>query len=169
MNITDHHHRHSIRLKGYDYSLKGLYFITICTQNQQHLFGKIVNREMILNDPGIMTAKWWNELKQKYRNIELHERIIMPDHFHGIIQIANKNDNLGEMMKWFKTMTTNEYIRNVKHNNWQTFDKKIWQRNYYEHIIRDEKSYYRISEYIRTNPNPSRVGAHLCVRPVSTH
>jgi hypothetical protein len=152
------HHRRSIRLKGYDYSQAGLYFITICTQNQLCLFGKIENREMILNDPGIMIDKWWNELKHKYRNIELHEQIIMPNHFHGIIQIINEigsveadlcvcpgdtwqtsksgqshriaptgteksgeresGEHIGSplhaMTQWFKTMTTNEYIRGVK-------------------------------------------------------
>ncbi len=105
----------------------------------------------------------------------------MPNHFHGILQIINTNtvgadlrvcpDNGDEhengehiekgehagpplhgMMQWFKTMSTNEYIRNVKNNNWTPFDKKLWQRNYYEHIIRNEKSYLQISEYIRTNP-----------------
>ena len=152
MKITDNHHRHSIRLKGYDYSQEGLYFVTICTQNRQYLFGKIVNREMILNDPGIMAVKWWNKLKQKYRNIELHEKIIMPNHFHGIIQITNKSDNLGEIIKWFKTMTTNEYIRGVNNNNWQPFAGKLWQRNYWEHIIRNENEYNGIAQYIVDNP-----------------
>jgi hypothetical protein len=59
---------------------------------------------------------------------------------------------LHRMVQWFKTMSTNDYIRNVKNNNWTPFNKKLWQRNYYEHIIRNEKSYLRISEYIRTNP-----------------
>ncbi len=198
----DIHHRRSIRLKGYDYSQAGLYFITICTQNRLCLFGEIENGEMILNDAGIMIDKWWNELKHKYRNIKLHEQIIMPNHFHGIIQIINKTDSVGAdlrvcpddtwqtsktgqshkrgqtrrsaptgteksgeralgehigsplhaMIQWFKTMTTNEYIRGVKNNDWPRFNKKLWQRNYYEHIIRNEKSCYQISEYVQTNP-----------------
>ncbi|MGV8058230.1 MAG: transposase [Smithellaceae bacterium] len=119
-----------------------------------------------------MINKWWNELNNKYRNIELYEYITMPNHFHGIIQIVdlvktvviNKTGNIGEynsgehagsplhaMIQWFKTMTTNEYIRNVKQNGWHPFNKKLWQRNYYEHIIRDEKSYQRIAEYIVNN------------------
>ncbi|MDO9528111.1 MAG: transposase [Syntrophales bacterium] len=120
----------------------------MCTQNRSCLFWKIENREMI--------DKWWNELKYKYRNIELHEQIIMPDHSHGIIQIINKTVPVGSplhvMIQWFKTMTTNEYIRGVKNNGWSRFNKKLWQRNYYEHIIRDEESCYQISEYIQTNP-----------------
>ena len=181
----DIYHRRSIRLKGYDYSQAGLYFITICTQNRLCLFGEIENGEIILHDPGITIDNWWNELKQKYRNIELHEQIIMPNHFHGIIQIINETrpvgadlrvcpDNTGQsrrsaptdteksgehpgsplhaMIQWFKTMTTNEYIRGVNNNGWPRFNKRLWQRNYYEHIIRDEKSYHQISEYIKTNP-----------------
>ena len=168
----DNHHRRSIRLKGYDYSQAGLYFITICTQNSLHLFVKITNDEMILNDAGMMIEKWWYELKNRFPNIELDEFIVMPNHFHGIIQIINTNtatvgadtrvcpDNKGEhtgsplhkMIQWFKTMSTNEYIRNVKDHHWTPFNKKLWQRNYYEHIIRNEKSYLPISEYIRTNP-----------------
>jgi REP element-mobilizing transposase RayT len=54
-------------------------------------------------------------------------------------------------MQWFKTMTTNEYIKNVRQNNWEPFNKKLWQRNYYEHIIRNENSYFKISEYIKNN------------------
>ena len=177
------HHRRSIRLKGYDYSQAGLYFITLCTQDSLHLFGKITSDEMVLNDAGKMIEKWWNELKNKFANIELDEFVIMPNHFHGIIQIINTNpvgadlrvcpdvqqrvypDNAGDhekgehtgsplhtMIQWFKTMSTNEYIRNVKNNRWTPFNKKLWQRNYYEHIIRNEKSYLHISEYIRTNP-----------------
>ena len=63
-----------------------------------------------------------------------------------------RNATIGDAMDWFKTMTTNEYIRGVKNNNWQTFEKKFWQRNYYEHIIRDEQSYLKISDYIVNNP-----------------
>jgi hypothetical protein len=68
--------------------------------------------------------------------------------------INNKKTHatIGDAMDWFKTMTTNEYIRGVKTLNWKPFNKKLWQRNYYEHIIRDEQSYLRISEYIINNP-----------------
>ncbi len=169
----DIHHRRFLRLKGYDYSQAGFYFITICAKNRMCLFGEIENGEMAINNAGHMLHKWWNELNHKYRNIELHEQIVMPNHFHGIIQIKStvgadlcvcphdtrqkiEGEHTGSplhaMIQWYKTMTTNEYIRGVKNNNWQPFNKKIWQRNYYEHIIRDEKSYHQISEYIQTNP-----------------
>ena len=84
----DIHHRRSIRLKGYDYSQAGLYFITICTQNRLCLFGEIENGEMILNDPGIMIEHQWQELIYCFDNIKLHEFIVMPNHFHGIIEFV---------------------------------------------------------------------------------
>jgi putative transposase len=210
------HNRRSIRLKGYDYSQVGLYFITICVQNHLYLFGKIENDEMILNDAGKMVERQWRELVNRFDQIELHEYIVMPNHFHGIVEfvgvplvgtqnadhpltfgrrtgrrtgqraghpqgdaptVGNQNvgesvtnghpqgdapteDNknmgqpirIGDVVGAFKSLSTNEYIWNVKQNNWQQFDKKLWQRNYYEHIIRNEKSYVQISEYIQTNP-----------------
>lgn len=159
--------RKNIRLKKYDYSQPGCYFITICTQHHLCLFGSIKNNEITLNDAGEMINKWWEELTKKYQHIQLHHSLIMPNHFHGIIQIINPrvaippnitdNDpvvgaDLPQMIQWFKTMTTNEYMRNVKQNGWVRFAGKLWQRNYYEHIIRNEKSYNDISEYIMNNP-----------------
>jgi hypothetical protein len=99
MHDSNLEHRHSIRLKGYDYSQEGVYFITICVHEHLHLFGNIV-----------------------------------------------------DMIGAFKSLTTNDYIYNVKNNHWKPFNSTLWQRNYYEHIIRDEKSYNNISEYIVNNP-----------------
>lgn len=167
------YHRRSIRLKGYDYAHAGLYFITICVQNRACLFGEIVHGEMILNDAGTMIGKWYGELEIKFPDIKCDAMIIMPNHFHCIIQNisvgadlrvcpnnADNNDIVGEhigsplhrVVQWFKTMSTNEYIRGVKNMGWQPFDKKLWQRNYYEHIIRNEPSYQTISNYIINNP-----------------
>jgi len=180
--------RKSIRLKGYDYSQAGLYFVTICTQNRKYLFGEIsvgadlcVCPEMKLNDAGKMVKKWYFELENKFNDIKCREMVIMPNHFHCIIEnigvpvgadlrvcpnttnnetISNNEKIKGEhtgsplraVVQWFKTMTTNEYIRGVKNKQWQRFDKKLWQRNYWEHIIRNENENYRISKYIIDNP-----------------
>ncbi|GAB1418378.1 transposase [Bacteroidales bacterium] len=168
------HHRKSIRLKGYDYSQADLYFITICVQDRECLFGNIENGEMILNDAGQMVEKWYYELGNKYPDIKCHEMMVMPNHFHCIVEnigIVGADlrvcpDNAGEpqisgehigsplhrVIQWLKTMSTNEYIRGVKQLGWQPFNGKLWQRNYWEHIIRNEQSYQRISEYIINNP-----------------
>ncbi len=134
------HNRQSIRLKGWDYSHPGLYFITICAQNHTHLFGYIQNKKMHLNDAGKMVEKWYFEMENKYPNIKCDEHIVMPNHFHCI------------MMDWFKTMTTNAYIRGVKSENWPRFEKRVWQKRYWDHIIRNENDYIRISAYIINNP-----------------
>lgn len=179
------HHRRSIRLKGYDYSQAGLYFITICVKDMECLFGKIENNEMILNDAGKMLNKWWKKIPEKFPDIELDVYQIMPNHFHAIVfntgigvganpcvRAISDNENdlyinldaptpiLGEHMgsplhgivQWFKTMSTNEYIRGVKTLGWNPFNGKLLQRNYYEHIIRNEKSYQTIADYIVNNP-----------------
>ncbi|MEK7286615.1 MAG: transposase, partial [Nitrospirota bacterium] len=163
MNVDSHlRRRRSIRLRGYDYTQSGVYFITICTQNRECLFGNIVDGEMRLNDAGRIVEKWCLELNQKFPNVDTDEYRVMPNHFHGIIPITgsvgadlcvgpNAGEHIGSplhtVVQWFKTMTTNEYIRGVKQWGWPPFLGKLWQRNYYEHIIRDEKSLQGIREY----------------------
>ena len=166
------HHRKSIRLPEYDYSAEGFYFITICTQEKRCVFGKIVDKEMKLNEAGEMIKRWYNKIPEKFHDIQYLEYIITPNHFHCILRnvgadpcvcpnaSTNPNDILGEHMgsplqriiQWFKTMTTNEYIKHVKNNNWPPFNKRFWQRNYYEHIIRNQRSYEMIADYILNNP-----------------
>jgi len=168
------YHHHSIRLKNYDYSQSGAYFVTICTHNREFLFCEIVNCKIVLNEKGKMVEKWWYELNNKFTNIETDLYVVMPNHFHGILVINNPpveadirvcTDNITDQSKgehtgsalhkivqWFKTMTTNDYIKNVKTKNWAPFDKKLWQRNYYEHIIRNEIELNRVREYIMNNP-----------------
>ena len=186
------HHRRSIRLKGYDYTQAGLYFVTICCQNRECLYGQVKNNKMILNDAGKMVNEQWLAQQQQFSNIQLHKYIVMPNHFHGILEIvgatlvvaqnngiaqtdvvANNNNNnndfneekgqpqgiaptgktVGDMIGAFQSIVTVEYVRGVKNNDWQPFDGKLWQRNYWEHIIRNEQSYQRISEYIINNPS----------------
>lgn len=89
---ADINHRRSIRLKGYDYSGEGLYFITACTYNRLSLFGEITNGEMILNNAGWMVEKYWLEITRHYPDAVLHEYIVMPNHVHGIIEMKSDNN-----------------------------------------------------------------------------
>ena len=161
----DIHHRRSIRLKGYGYSQAGAYFVTICAQNRECLFGEILDGEMALNDAERMVEKWYRELENKFADIVCDQCAIMPNHIHFVIQTGvgadlrvcpDTGEHIGSplhtVIQWFKTMTTNEYIRGVKQNGWSTFPGKLWQRNYYEHIVRDENELNRIREYIVNNP-----------------
>ena len=86
------HNRQSIRLKGYDYSQPGLYYITICVQNHMHLFGEIINGEMMLNDAGTMIEKWYFEMENKYPNMKCDVHTVMPNHFHCIVVIVENAD-----------------------------------------------------------------------------
>jgi REP element-mobilizing transposase RayT len=186
----DIHHRRSIRLKGYDYSQEGWYFVTICVHNREWLFGDIINGKIILNDAGKMVETEWLNLKTRFLNIELGEFVVMPNHFHGILEITattngattrvaptdeydnavvgatlvvaqyetvaqyeiNRKKTIGNIIDAYKSITTVQYIRGVKTLDWQPFNQKLWQRNYYEHIIRDSQSHQKISDYIDNNP-----------------
>ena len=163
------HHRHSIRLKGYDYSREGLYFITVCIQNRECLLGEILNGEMILNEYGEIIQKVWNELPRHYMNIQLGEFIVMPNHIHGIIVITDNggNGDVGAGLKPAPTAATTtmkkhglpEIVRALKTFSAKQINKirniageKVWQRNYYEHIIRNADAHHKIAAYILDNP-----------------
>lgn len=159
------HHRRSIRLKGYDYSSQGAYFVTLCVQNRKNLFGSIDNGILNLNEAGNMILKWYRELENKFPALKCEEVIVMPNHFHCIWHITAQDaeTNIPTIAQWFKTMTTNEYIHGVKEKGWPPFDKRLWQRNYYEHIIRDEQAYENIRNYIKTNPEHSSTDRPACL------
>lgn len=146
----DIHHRRSVRIKGYDYSHAGLYFITICTQNRDHLFGGIERGVMILNDAGRFAERCWLAIPEHYPGTELHEYVIMPNNVHGIVGVQNQYQkiiprSIGAIVRGFKIGVTKWFRQN-------TTIHTAWQRNFYEHIIRDEKSHLNISEYIINNP-----------------
>jgi len=135
--------RKSLRLKEYDYSSPGYYFVTICTMNRFRLFGDISDGGMRSNAVGHMIDYYWKRLPEKFSSIELDEHVIMPNHIHGIIVLQdvgaapcgrrNHQDGrphggaptLNNVVDWFKTMTTNAYIRNVKRKQWQSFPGKL--------------------------------------------
>ena len=135
--------------------------------------------QICLNNAGSMVKIWWQKVINKFPPAQTDEYVVMPNHFHGIINIVgaapcgrpdlgghhdtdNTNNKLGQPYKvaptlgnivnWFKTMTTNQYIRGVKQNAWPPFHGKLWQRNYYEHIIRNEDELNHFRQYIADNP-----------------
>jgi putative transposase len=151
----DKHHRRSIRLKGFDYSRSAVYFVTICVQHRECLFGTISQNQLLLNDAGEMVSKEWLALPSRFPSIILDEFIVMPNHFHGIICIlpdAANNPTLGRIVGAFKSIVNNHYIAGVNTQNWQPFNKRLWQRNYYEHIVRDDSALEKIQGYIQNNP-----------------
>jgi putative transposase len=148
------HHRRSIRLKEYDYSEAGAYFVTICTHNREYIFGDIMDCEMKLNEFGQIIMDCWNNLPNHYQHLILDISIIMPNHFHGIIIITNVNNvgaglkpaptikkrhGLSEIVRAFKTFSSRR-INQIRN----THGVPVWQRNYYEHIIRNENELNKI-------------------------
>ena len=222
------HHRRSIRLKGYDYSQEGLYFITICCKDRKYRFGKIENHEMTLNEYGTIAYNEWIKLTERFSNFELDVFQIMPNHMHAIITLntvgagftpaqnndvctgitpthnkpvragftpahnsalysAQNNDEIydqspngqpqrlplhltdndnratamdahtiGDIIGAYKSLVANECLKIWK-TKWVGANPapkmgKLWQTNYHEHIIRNQQSYQKISEYIVNNP-----------------
>ena len=155
------YHRRSIRLKGYDYSQSGGYYLTIVTQDRKCLFGDIINGKMILNESGRFAQKCWLDIPKHFPHVYLDEFIIMPNHIHGIIIIDDKyvgaknfsplpfrspSKTVGSIIRGFKIGVT-KWFR----NNTDVYD--VWQRNYWEHVIRDDNDLNRIREYIINNPS----------------
>lgn len=155
-------HRKQIRLKEYDYSQEGYYFVTICTQNRKHILSRIIdegttqkNAKPVGADPCVRPQiELTNVGKQIEKSIlkindvntKVDEYIIMPNHIHMIIQITGgqRRPPLQRIIQCFKSATTNRYFIQNK--------EKLWQRNYYEHVVRNEKEYYLIKQYIQNNP-----------------
>ena len=165
------HHRDSIRLKGHDYSSEGFYFITICTEGRRCLFGTIINGKMVLNDYGkIVDNEWKNTIKIRSDDVVLHEYIIMPNHIHAIIQIrrgvshtpneishtpneiSHTPNEVSHTPLQSPSKTLGAIVRGFKGAVSKQIGKSIWQRNYYDHIIRNRKDYEDHVKYIYENP-----------------
>jgi len=152
-------HRRSIRLKGYDYTCAGAYFITICAENRTCLFGDIDSETMRLNDVGRMIQEIWDAIPLHYPGVDVDAFVVMPNHIHGIIildggqpQGVARPFSVGDMVQRFKSLTTKRYSDRVHAGEWPPFPGRLWQRNYYELIIRDERALNAIREYIYRNP-----------------
>jgi putative transposase len=145
--------RKIIRLKNYDYSTPGYYFVTVCVKNHSSFFGNIENGKMVLNAYGEIVKNCWQDLINHYRNCNLDEFIVMPNHFHGILVI----ENVGNGLKPFPTHGLSEIIRGFKTFSSRKINELTdfrfqWQKSFYEHVIRKNESLDKIREYIQNNP-----------------
>lgn len=162
---TTRHKRRSIRLKGYDYSSTGAYFITICTHQHMCLFGHVVNGIMRLNDSGKKVQTCWHEIPEHFPLVALDKFVVMPNHVHGILFLSENateraknfsplqtdhqphgtSKTIGSVIRGFKIGVTKWIRENTPVHN-------VWQRNYWEHIIRSEPELNGLRAYIRNNP-----------------
>lgn len=177
------HHRRSIRLKGYDYSADGLYFITICTKDRNHYFGHVVDGKMVLSEKGVIVKnEWLNTINIRRGEVILHEYIVMPNHFHAIIEICRrgvshtpqihtpqsntpddgltsnnvvcdvKDRGVCDTPLRSPSKTLGSIVRGFKSAVTKQIGFPVWQRNYHEHIIRNTNAFTKISNYILNNP-----------------
>jgi len=158
-------HRRSIRLPGYDYSQNGAYSITICTHKSQNLFGDMDGDKVQLNDFGLIVKTEWLRSSEIRKELSPDIFIVMPNHFHGIVIIKHDGNpgrgvwpyaptlhgtlpsSISSFVQGFKSTVTHQ-INEIRH----THGSPVWQRNYYEHVIRNEEDLNRIREYIEYNP-----------------
>lgn len=158
--------RRTMRLVGYNYSALGSYFVTICTHQRKCLFGEIVEGKMRVNSYGQIVKGCWEAIPKHFPHANLQNFVVMPNHVHGVVMIEasateidrhHAQEKLGNMMKpgtlstivrSFKSVTTKQIniLRDSKGSS-------VWQRNYYDHIIRDERSFVYIQNYITNNPS----------------
>ena len=170
----------SARLKGYDYTREGLYFITICTHNREHYFGEIIDRKMHLSNIGVLADVFWHEIKNHSKNIVLHQFVVMPNHIHGVLEIVGDDGGSRDDACIVSTMPSaihpthqppkNHQMQKIspkpgsisriigayksavtKHANRLKYEFK-WQTRFYDHIIRNNKEYQNIKNYIINNP-----------------
>lgn len=163
------HHRHSIRLQTYDYSQAGAYFVTLCTQDRKYRFGAVINGEMVLNQCGRIVEVEWFRSAEIRKEVRLDAFVVMPNHLHGVVFIDQMTSDesayvgahgcapngllhrprrsLGAFIAGFKSIVTTTI--NQLHN---TPGVTVWQRNYYDHIIRKEEALEKIRCYIANNP-----------------
>jgi putative transposase len=153
MNAPRYPQRRSPRLRGYDYSQEGAYFVTICTYRRDHHFVVVTNVDTLLNDIGTIAAEHWSTIPTVFPQIECDAFVIMPNHVHGIIVInephaaSNKRHTLGVVIGNYKAAVTRQMNRKLGIRA-----PRLWQDSFHDHIIRDERSLNHIRQYVLTNP-----------------
>lgn len=146
--------RKKMRFSDFDYKAQGCYFITVVTFNRICLFGHVENEEMILSDSGKMIDHIYHTIEGRFPQVDCMDYVVMPNHFHCILYLERDNhDSIPAVMDYFKSMTTDEYIKGVKKNGWKRFDGHLWQRNYWDDIIWNERQFEYVKNYIALNPS----------------
>ena len=144
--------RKSTRLKNFDYSTTGAYFVTICTKDRKMLFAPVGADSISAR----MIERTFLETIGQYDGVDSPIYVVMPNHFHAIITISRADmesaPTLSEIIQSFKRYSTVEYTKIVKDGKLPPFDKQIWQRSFHDHVIRDKNDYDKIAKYIHENP-----------------
>jgi len=179
------YNRRSLRRPDHDYAGNGIYFTTITVLERACLYGARTENGVALNDAGRMIATEWRALDERFVNVTTDIFVIMPDHIHGILTIRDSGQrqalrptvsqlgaiggcdsdckpiSLGRIMQAFKSITTRKYIDGVRRLGWTPFNGKVWQRNYYERIVRSREELDSIRSYIASNPSQPYDDDHI--------
>ena len=162
----DIHRRRSVRLSGYDYSSAGAYFVSVVVQGRLCLFGEVVDGEMRVNGAGEMVRRVWEGMPERFAYVVMDAFVVMPNHVHGVVflrqtveateaskgETARDDPALGDVVRVLKSVTTVEYGKGVRGMGWVRFERRLWQRNYYERVIRNGSELRAVREYIVNNP-----------------
>lgn len=146
-----------IRMEGYDYTSPGYYFITICTYDRQHLFGRIANESMQLTLVGQMLEDLIPESEQRFSTISIDSYVVMPNHIHLMVGLAVRMsdeghvDNLSDIVRWIKDASVRRHSLGVKNHGWDTYQGRLWQKGFHDHIVRNEQELETLRRYIATN------------------
>ena len=148
MKNTEKHYRRVTRLTDYDYKLPGVYYVTLVVKDREHLLGEIIQGEMQLSQFGKIAEQTWLVLPNKFPHLSNEDYTIMPDHMHGLLAFSEAiNAGLPEIIRYFKSFSA----RRINHVR-KCLGIAVWQRNYYEHVVRTDDEFNIIRQYIRENP-----------------
>lgn len=150
--MTTYPVRRGQRLKGFDYSTSGFYAITVCVQDRLPLFGHVEHAVMHRSEAGIAIDRNWQELATRFPGVSSDVVMVMPDHLHGILALDGQTPTLSHLLDWFKGQSTARYARGVRDAGWRRFSGQLWQRGYYDRIIRKDEDLEAIRAYIVSNP-----------------
>jgi REP element-mobilizing transposase RayT len=159
--MPDDHSRDGVtsrlRLRGFDYSSAASYFVTICTEHRVCLFGDVRDGMLEASHAGVVMDSWWLSISWRFPSVMTDAFVVMPNHVHGILHVGTNPatrgaSSLGDILHWYKTRTTFDYTIGVKTEGWPRFPGRLWQKGYYDHIIRSQRGLEEIRAYIDRNP-----------------
>ena len=150
-NIMELPQRKRLRWHAFDYSIAANYFITLVVHDRLCLLGSVVNGEIVYSDSGKMVGEVLSSISERFPDVTVVQSVVMPNHVHLILQ-NREETNITDVMRWFKSVTTNQYIHGVKEMGWIPFRDRLWQRSYYDHVIRNQQIYDYVANYIYENP-----------------
>ena len=150
--VTSYPTRRRQRLEGFDYSTSGSYAVTLCVRDRLPLFGRIVLSHMHRSPAGEEMEATWREIPSRHSGVELDTVMVMPDHLHGVLALNDESQSLSEVVHWFRSQSTARYARGVRVQGWKPFAGKLWQRGFYDRIMRTDDDREEMRAYVLTNP-----------------